>query len=303
MPGSASATSAPASRSPPTSGRRRSTRPSGRTDLTVAEVFGLVDPALGWDDLEQLASECELPVLVKGLVTSEDAALAVEHGAAGVVVSNHGGRQLDAAPATIDALPEVVDAVEGRIPVLMDGGIRRGSDVAVALALGRRRGARGEGLPLGPGGRRPGRSRARPRDAPRRAAAHAGAAGLRVALGADDRTCAPPVSRRDRGYSAAPMKDRLSSSDMSSLFAERGQIHVHVGGIIIAEGAPPSYDELVDHVENRLNLVPRFRQRIVKVPARDREPDLGRRDELRHPPPRPERRGPAPRPPSTSCAT
>lgn len=108
----------------------------GRTDLTVAEVFGLVDPALGWDDLEQLASECELPVLVKGLVTSEDAALAVEHGAGGVVVSNHGGRQLDAASATIDALPEVVDAIEGRIPVLMDGGIRRGTDVAVALALG-----------------------------------------------------------------------------------------------------------------------------------------------------------------------
>ena len=108
----------------------------GRTDLTVAEVFELVDPALGWDDLEQLASECELPVLVKGLVTSEDAALAVEHGAGGVVVSNHGGRQLDAASATIDALPEVVDAIEGRIPVLMDGGIRRGTDVAVALALG-----------------------------------------------------------------------------------------------------------------------------------------------------------------------
>jgi diacylglycerol O-acyltransferase len=62
------------------------------------------------------------------------------------------------------------------------------------------------------------------------------------------------------------MKDRLSASDMSSLFAERGQIHVHVGGTIIAEGAPPDYDELVDHVENRLNLVPRFRQRVVKIP-------------------------------------
>jgi isopentenyl diphosphate isomerase/L-lactate dehydrogenase-like FMN-dependent dehydrogenase len=108
----------------------------GRTDLTVAEVFGLVDPALGWSDLAQLSSECELPILVKGLLTPEDAVLAVEHGAGGVVVSNHGGRQLDAVPATIDALPEVVEAVAGRIPVLMDGGIRRGSDVAVALALG-----------------------------------------------------------------------------------------------------------------------------------------------------------------------
>ena len=108
-------------------------------------------------------------------------------------------------------------------------------------------------------------------------------------------------ARRDQGYSAAPMKGRLSASDMSSLFAERGQIHVHVGGIIIAEGVPPAYDELVGHVENRLNLVPRFRQRIVKIPlgienpvwADDPEFDIrrhvrnvaiprpGRRDQLR----------------------
>ena len=109
---------------------------SGGRDLTVAEVFGLVDPALDWDDLADLAEESELPMLLKGLVRADDAELAVEHGAAGVVVSNHGGRQLDNAPATIDALPEVVDAVGGRVPVLVDGGIRRGTDVAVALALG-----------------------------------------------------------------------------------------------------------------------------------------------------------------------
>jgi isopentenyl diphosphate isomerase/L-lactate dehydrogenase-like FMN-dependent dehydrogenase len=108
----------------------------GHRSLTVAEVFGLVDPSITWTDLEQLCGEIQLPILVKGLITGEDAALAVEHGAAGVVVSNHGGRQLDSAPATIDALPEVVEAVDGRIPVLMDGGIRRGTDVAVALALG-----------------------------------------------------------------------------------------------------------------------------------------------------------------------
>ena len=109
---------------------------SGGRDLTVAEVFGLVDPALDWEDLAELADASELPVLVKGLVRADDAELAIEHGAAGVVVSNHGGRQLDGAPAAIDALPEVVDAVGGRIPVLMDGGIRRGADIAVALALG-----------------------------------------------------------------------------------------------------------------------------------------------------------------------
>ena len=73
-----------------------------------------MDPALTWADLGELASECSVPVLVKGLLTAEDAALAVEHGAAGVVVSNHGGRQLDRALATADALPEVVDAVAGR---------------------------------------------------------------------------------------------------------------------------------------------------------------------------------------------
>jgi isopentenyl diphosphate isomerase/L-lactate dehydrogenase-like FMN-dependent dehydrogenase len=109
---------------------------AGHRSLTVAEVFGLVDPSITWNDLEQLCGEFDLPILVKGLITGEDAALAVEHGAAGVVVSNHGGRQLDNAPATIDALPECVEAVAGRIPVLIDGGIRRGTDIAVALALG-----------------------------------------------------------------------------------------------------------------------------------------------------------------------
>jgi isopentenyl diphosphate isomerase/L-lactate dehydrogenase-like FMN-dependent dehydrogenase len=104
--------------------------------VTIEETFALMSPAIGWKDLERIASECSLPVFVKGLVTAEDAALAVEHGAAGVVVSNHGGRQLDRALATGDALPEVVDEVAGRALVLVDGGIRRGVDVAIALAIG-----------------------------------------------------------------------------------------------------------------------------------------------------------------------
>jgi isopentenyl diphosphate isomerase/L-lactate dehydrogenase-like FMN-dependent dehydrogenase len=108
----------------------------GHRSLTPAEVLALVDASVTWADLELLCSDLKLPILVKGLITGEDAALAVEHGAAGVVVSNHGGRQLDNAPATIDALPEVVEAVDGRIPVLLDGGIRRGTDVAVAMAIG-----------------------------------------------------------------------------------------------------------------------------------------------------------------------
>jgi len=77
-----------------------------------------------------------LPVLLKGIMTAEDARIALDHGIAGIIVSNHGGRQLDGAPATIEALPEVVEAVQGRCEVLRDSGIRRGTDVLKALALG-----------------------------------------------------------------------------------------------------------------------------------------------------------------------
>jgi isopentenyl diphosphate isomerase/L-lactate dehydrogenase-like FMN-dependent dehydrogenase len=93
---------------------------------------------VSWRELEQLCDDTHLPVLVKGILTPEDARLACEHGAAGVVVSNHGGRQLDGVSATIDALPDVVEAVDGRIEVLVDGGVRRGADVVRALALGAR---------------------------------------------------------------------------------------------------------------------------------------------------------------------
>ena len=106
--------------------------------LTVAEVFNLVDPSLDWDDFAALASECDLPIILKGIQTAEDATLAVEHGAAAVIVSNHGGRQLDGVAPTLEILPEVVDAVGGETEVLIDGGVRRGTDVVTALALGAR---------------------------------------------------------------------------------------------------------------------------------------------------------------------
>ncbi len=95
------------------------------------------DPNISWDDLAWIRERAPgLPILLKGILTGEDAALAVERGADAVIVSNHGGRQLDAAPAALDALPEVVAAVASRVPVLLDGGIRRGTDVVMALALG-----------------------------------------------------------------------------------------------------------------------------------------------------------------------
>jgi 4-hydroxymandelate oxidase len=101
-------------------------------------LHAVVDDTLIWRDLEWLRSVCSLPLVVKGILTSDDALLAVEHGAAAVVVSNHGGRQLDGVPPTLDVLPEVVEAVGERAEVLLDGGIRRGVDVLKALALGAR---------------------------------------------------------------------------------------------------------------------------------------------------------------------
>jgi len=108
----------------------------GGRALSIEDTFALMDHALTWADVEDLASACSVPVLVKGVLTAEDAELALDHGAAGVVVSNHGGRQLDRSVATAEALPEIADALAGRATLLVDGGIRRGVDVATALALG-----------------------------------------------------------------------------------------------------------------------------------------------------------------------
>src|SRR4029450_633618 len=95
-------------------------------------------PSLGWDDLDWLASLSPLPVLLKGILHPADALRAVDPGIRAILVSNHGGRQLDSAVAALDALPAVVEAVAGRAEVLLDGGVRRGTDVMKALALGAR---------------------------------------------------------------------------------------------------------------------------------------------------------------------
>jgi isopentenyl diphosphate isomerase/L-lactate dehydrogenase-like FMN-dependent dehydrogenase len=101
-------------------------------DPEVEYVFGT------WETISWLRSLTSLPLLLKGILTAEDALLAVEHGVAGIIVSNHGGRQLDGVSASIDALPEIVTAVQGRCEIYFDGGIRRGTDVLKALALGAR---------------------------------------------------------------------------------------------------------------------------------------------------------------------
>jgi len=95
-------------------------------------------PSLTWADLPFLRERTKLPVLLKGILHPDDARRALDHGMDGIIVSNHGGRQVDGAIATLDALPGVVAAVEGRVPVLMDGGVRGGADVFKALALGAR---------------------------------------------------------------------------------------------------------------------------------------------------------------------
>lgn len=110
-------------------------------DQSEASIInGIVDylyhPTLNWDAIAELRNQTSLPILIKGILHPDDAKLAIEKGIDGIIVSNHGGRQLDGVIASIDALPEIVEAVDGKIPVLFDSGIRRGSDAVKALALG-----------------------------------------------------------------------------------------------------------------------------------------------------------------------
>jgi 4-hydroxymandelate oxidase len=101
-------------------------------------MYSILDPSLDWDRVAWMRSIARVPLILKGILSPEDARLAVEQGVSGVVVSNHGGRNLDTVPAAIEALPAVAEAVQGRIPILLDGGIRRGTDIVKALGLGAR---------------------------------------------------------------------------------------------------------------------------------------------------------------------
>jgi L-lactate dehydrogenase (cytochrome) len=123
---------------PPITLRNVSRSPSSRSEAVsiAAYVNRQFDPTVTWADIAWLRSIWPRPLLLKGIMSAEDARLAVEHGVDGIVVSNHGGRQLDGLPATIEVLPEIANAAGGRLEILLDGGIRRGTDVAKALALG-----------------------------------------------------------------------------------------------------------------------------------------------------------------------
>jgi isopentenyl diphosphate isomerase/L-lactate dehydrogenase-like FMN-dependent dehydrogenase len=117
--------------------RHRDTRSGFVLPMGPASADVSFDDELSWEDIPWIKEQAPgLPLLLKGILTAEDAHRAVESNVEGIVVSNHGGRQLDGAPATLTVLPEIVEAVDGRVPVLVDGGVRRGTDVVKAIALG-----------------------------------------------------------------------------------------------------------------------------------------------------------------------
>jgi 4-hydroxymandelate oxidase len=116
----------------------RDTTPGNRTSSFVEFNRALLEPSLTWESIAWIRSITRLPIVLKGILAADDAERAIDSGVSGLIVSNHGGRQLDGAMATLDALPAVVDRIAGRCPVLLDGGVRGGVDVLVALAAGAR---------------------------------------------------------------------------------------------------------------------------------------------------------------------
>ena len=135
-------------------------------------------PSLTWEDLAFLRERTKLPILLKGVLSAADATAAVEHGMDGIVVSNHGGRQVDGSIATMDALPSVVAAVGGRVPILLDSGVRSGADALPRARARRHRRRARSAVRVGARGRRRGRRTRGPPELPRGLRPHARARGL-----------------------------------------------------------------------------------------------------------------------------
>lgn len=112
------------------------TRSNGRLGESPLFASQIPEVAARWTDIDWLRAQTRLPILVKGILRADDAQRAIAHGAAGIIVSNHGGRTLDTVPASIDVLPMIAEAVQAQVPLLLDGGVRRGTDVLKAIALG-----------------------------------------------------------------------------------------------------------------------------------------------------------------------
>ncbi len=156
----------------------------GKGPMALVDVgAALASATVTWEDLRWIREVWSGPIVVKGLLTGDDARRAVDEGARAVVVSNHGGRQLDSVSATLRALPEVVAAAKGQIEVLMDGGVRRGSDIVKALCLGARAVLIGRGVCLRTGGRGASRSRESTGDFTSRRGTHRSVAGMSVGCG------------------------------------------------------------------------------------------------------------------------
>ena len=194
--------------------------PPGMRSVNTHDRAVKISPTLTWKTLDQIRSWTKMKIVLKGVVTGEDTKIAVENGVDGVICSNHGGRALDWAITTMDALPEVVEAADGRIEVYMDGGVRRGIGRDEGDGAGRTRGAHRPTRPLGDRDRR--RRRARPDDEPHPGRVHVGHGALRGTDGRPDHArhgCPAPGRRGVTGAVATARPPYLDKDQLARLFS------------------------------------------------------------------------------------
>ena len=186
----------------------------GATPVKLADyISAQLDPALSWDDVDWLRSVWDGPIVLKGIQTVDDAVLAAERGVDAIALSNHGGRQLDGAPAAFSLVAPVADAVGGRVEIICDGGVRRGSDIVKAVAAGATAAMAGRAYLYGLGAGRRARRRPRPRMVRRRPRPRHDAPGCRHHRGARPRPARPArLTTRLAGTATAGSSPRRSGS-------------------------------------------------------------------------------------------